>query len=70
MTNNISLNNYDNIEIGDEIFFPNLALLNKGGIVSKIKGLNGHAKVVYTTNGGEFAISRYSREFTLQQVGA
>jgi hypothetical protein len=65
-----TLNIYDNIEIGDSIYFPNSFLLNKGGIVSAIKGLNGHAKFVYTTNGGKFAISRYNRDYTLEQVGA
>jgi hypothetical protein len=65
-----SLNIYDNIEIGDSIYFPNSFLLNQGGIVSAIKGLNGHAKVVHTTNGGTFPISRYRREYTLEQVGA
>ena len=62
---NKTLSVYDNIEIGDEIHFPNLALLNKGGIVSKIKGTNGHAKTIYTTNGGVFPISRYNLEYTL-----
>ena len=63
--NTTSLLTYDNIEIGDEIYFPNSFLKNKGGIVSAIKGLNGHAKVVHTTNGGEFAISRYNTDYTL-----
>lgn len=63
MNNNLSL--YDNIEIGDEIYFPNSFLKNKGGVVSAIKGTNGHAKTIYTTNGGEFPISRYKVDYTL-----
>ena len=60
-----NLNPYHNIEIGDEIFFPNSYLLNKGGVVTSMKGLNAHAKVVYTSNGGVFPISRYKTDYVL-----
>ena len=56
---------YNNIEIGDYIEFPNSILKVKGGIVSSVKGLNGHAKIVECLNGHKFPISKYKTDYVL-----
>lgn len=61
---------YTNIQVGDTIEFPksmnpNLCSLIKSGKISKIKGLNGHAKEIWTDNGGHFIASRYRVNYIL-----
>ncbi len=51
---------YSMIKVGDLISFPKSMALVKSGVISKIKGLNQHAKEVWTENGGRFIVSRYS----------
>jgi hypothetical protein len=55
-----TLTKYDMIQVGDRIAFPKSISLIKGGIISEIKGLNGHAKRIKTSNGGRFIISRWN----------
>ena len=56
---------YTEIKVGDNIFFPKSMSLVKGGTISKVKGLNGHAKEIWTDNGGRFIASRYRTDYVL-----
>ena len=58
---------YTEIKVGDNIFFPKSMSLVKGGTISKIKGLNGHAKEVWTSNNGHFIVSRYRVNYELNK---
>lgn len=51
---------YNMMKVGDRIAFPKSISLIKGGVIATIKGLNGHAKVITTTNGGRFIVSKYA----------
>ena len=62
------MSTYQNIAVGDSIVFPKSFALVKGGVISKIKGLNGHAKEIYTTNGGWFVVSRYKIDYELTKA--
>jgi hypothetical protein len=55
-----TITKFDMIQVGDRIAFPKSIMLIKGGIVSEIKGVNGNAKRIKTSNGGDFTISRWS----------
>jgi hypothetical protein len=52
---------YDMIKVGDLISFPASMNLIKSGVIVKIKGLNGHAKEIWTENGGRFIASRHAQ---------
>jgi len=52
---------YDMIKVGDLISFPNSMNLIKSGVIVRIKGLNGHAKEIWTENGGRFIASRWAQ---------
>ena len=54
-----TITKYDMIQVGDRIAFPKSISLIKGGIVSEIIGLNGNAKRIKTSNGGEFIVSKW-----------
>ena len=56
---------YTTISVGDTILFPKSMALVKGGKINKIKGLNGHAKEIWTDNGGHFIASRYRVDYVL-----
>lgn len=56
---------YTEIKVGDTILFPKSFALVKGGKISKIKGLNGHAKEIWTENNGHFIASRYRTDYVL-----
>lgn len=60
-----SLNMYDNIEVGDTIYFPNLPLAVKSGKVIGFRKWNGHAKRVLCEGGVSFEISKHSRTYVL-----
>jgi hypothetical protein len=62
------MSTYQNIAVGDSIVFPKSCALVKGGVISSIKGLNGHAKQVFTTNGGWFVVSRYNKDYELTKA--
>ena len=55
-----TLTKYDMIQVGDRIVFPNTLSKVKGGIITKVKGLNGHAKEIWTDNDGHFIASRWN----------
>ena len=48
------------VKVGDRIAVPNSISKIKGGVIATIKGLNAHAKVITTTNGGRFVISKHN----------
>ena len=61
----ISLNTYDNIEVGDTITLPNSMNLVKSGVVSSTRKWNGNSMQVRCTNGAKFEISRYKSNYVL-----
>ena len=56
----VTLTKYDMIKVGDRIAFPKSISLIKGGVIATIKGMNGHAKIITTTNGGRFIVSKHN----------
>jgi hypothetical protein len=56
-----TLTKYDMIKVGDLISFPSSMNLIKSGVIVRIKGLNGHAKEIWTENGGRFIASRHAQ---------
>jgi len=56
-----TLTKYDMIQVGDLISFPSSMNLIKSGVIVKIKGLNQHAKEIWTENGGRFIASRWAQ---------
>ena len=56
-----TITKYDMIKVGDLISFPSSMNLIKSGVIVKIKGLNGHAKEIWTENGGRFIASRWAQ---------
>jgi len=63
---------YTEIKVGDFIEFPKSlnpksCALIKSGKISKVRGLNGHAKEIWTDNGGHFIASRYRHNYYLNK---
>ena len=56
-----TITKYDMIKVGDLISFPKSMNLIKSGVIVRIKGLNGHAKEIWTENGGRFIASRHAQ---------
>jgi len=56
-----TITKYDMIQVGDLISFPSSMNLIKSGVIVKIKGLNQHAKEIWTENGGRFIASRWAQ---------
>ena len=62
------MNTYKDITVGDSIVFPKSSARVKGGVISSIKGLNGHAKEIFTSNGASFIVSRYIKDYELTKA--
>ncbi len=56
----VTLTKYDMMKVGDRIAMTKSNSLIKGGIITEIKGVNGSAKTIKTSNGGVFHITRWA----------